>query len=474
MRRLPAAAPLLGALTLFLPALASAAPATPTAPPVAATPAPTFAFEQFALPNGMRVVLHVDKALPNVFVDIAYQVGSRHEVKGRTGFAHLFEHLMFMGTKRVPNGEFDAKMELVGGYNNAWTSNDFTNYWETGPTGSLDLLLYLEADRMRDLGTSMTQEKLDIQRDIVKNERRQSYENRPYGKASLLQEERLFPVAHPYHHPVIGSHADLEAASVRDVQEFFATWYDPANAVLSVSGDFDTKAARATIEKYFSTIPSRGKPKSPDLPPPVVLEKNVREVVVDDVELTQVTYAYHAPVRGSDGDAVCDLLATALGEGKGSRLEERLVVKDKLAQSVAVEEDSRVAGSVFAITVQLKSGASLEKVEKILDEEIAKLVKSGLTDAELARAKALVETRFIGDLEALRQRGTAFSLWTQLYGSPDHAAAELGRHQKVDGASALGVAKQVFGGKRVEMIVTPKVAPPAAPAVVKPVKKGGK
>src|SRR5580658_10165771 len=238
------------------------------------------------LANGLTVILHEDHTLPIVTVNIAYRVGSRFEEPKRTGFAHLFEHLMFMGTRRAPTKAFDAWMEAAGGYNNADTSEDHTEFYDVGPPTSLPLLLWLEADRLRDLGPMMTQEKLDAQREVVRNERRQTSENQPYGKVELILPELLFPERHPYHHPVIGSHEDLEAATVADVKAFFQKWYDPANASLVVAGDFDPKAILPVLERYFGTIPSHGAPAEPPAPAVATnLTKVVRATVTDKVEL---------------------------------------------------------------------------------------------------------------------------------------------------------------------------------------------
>ena len=214
----------------------------------------------------MTVLLSEDHSLPKVVVNIGYWVGSRFEEPHRTGFAHLFEHLMFMGTQRAPSGQFDKWMEAAGGSNNAYTTEDRTDYYDLAPAGSLPLLLWLEADRLRDIGPLMTREKLDLQREVVRNERRQRSENQPYGMARLRLPELLYPEGHPYHHPVIGSHEDLEAASVDDVKAFFSKFYDPSNASICIAGDFKPEEATALLQKWFATIPSKGKPQDPGAP----------------------------------------------------------------------------------------------------------------------------------------------------------------------------------------------------------------
>src|SRR5579859_4605375 len=217
-------------------------------------------FVKTTLPNGLVVILSEDHAVPQLAVNLLYGVGSRVERNGRTGFAHLFEHLMFMGTQNAPTKAFDAWMEAAGGHNNAQTGEDWTDYYDIAPPTALPLILWLEADRMRNLGPLIDQPKLDLQREVVLNERRQSIENRPYGVAELILPTLLWPEGHPYHHPVIGSPDDLKAASLADVKEFFATWYDPANASIVVAGDFDPRDASASIARLFGTVASRGKP----------------------------------------------------------------------------------------------------------------------------------------------------------------------------------------------------------------------
>ena len=232
----------------------------------AATADVAIPFTRTVLPNGLTVILHENHDVPIVAVNVSYGVGSRFEVEKRTGFAHLFEHLMFMGTRRVPTKAFDAWMEGAGGWNNAWTTEDRTDYYDVGPPSSLDLLLWMEADRLSDLGPLMTLDKLNAQREVVRNERRQSSENTPYGKVELRLPELMYPADHPYHHPVIGSHADLEAATVDDVKGFFAKYYDPANASLVVAGDFDPIRTKARIEQLFGVIPSHGPVADPGAP----------------------------------------------------------------------------------------------------------------------------------------------------------------------------------------------------------------
>src|SRR5580692_624219 len=331
-------------------------------------------FTTTKLANGMTVILHEDHALPIVTSNIAFKVGSRFEAPKRTGLAHLFEHLMFMGTRRAPTQAFDAWMEGAGGFNNADTSEDHTEFYDVGPPTSLPLLLWLEADRLRDLGPLMTQEKLHAQREVVRNERRQTSENQPYGKVELLLPELLFPEGHPYHHPVIGSHEDLEAATVEDVKAFFQKWYDPANASLVVAGDFDPAAVRQILDRDFATIASRGSPTEPHGPFPATgmsLTKVVRSTVTDKVELPKVVVAWQSPKHFAPGDAELDLVASILASGKASRLYKSLVYEKKLAQNVEAEQSSGDLVSRFVIGVVARPGVSLDKLEAAILAEVA-------------------------------------------------------------------------------------------------------
>ncbi len=261
------------------------------------------AFEKFVLPNGLTVIFHEDRSSPLVAVNLWYHVGSKDEEPGRTGFAHLFEHLMFMGSKNAPYPSFDSIMESWGGHNNGTTSNDRTNYYEIGPTNLLETCLWLEADRLATLADVITEEELERQRKVVQNERRQSYENRPYGQSELAIPEAMYTPDHPYHWPTIGSHADLEAAGVADVRAFFERYYLPSNASLVVAGDFDFAAGRALVEKYFGWIPKRPAP-SRRTPPPAVLDGNREITLTDRVQLPRLRLCWHSPplfARGRRG-----------------------------------------------------------------------------------------------------------------------------------------------------------------------------
>ncbi len=412
----------------------------------------TIPFTKSVLPNGLVVVLSEDHAVPQVAVNVSYTVGSRMERPGRTGFAHLFEHLMFMGTRRAPTKAFDAWMEQGGGRNNAWTAEDRTDYFDIGPSTTLPLLLWLEADRMRDLGPLIDKEKLDLQRDVVRNERRQSIENRPYGVEELVLPTLLWPDWHPYHHPVIGSHEDLEAAAVDDVKRFFATWYDPANASLVVAGDFDPQRAHDLVDRWFGSIPSRGKPVDPGAPPAPgaapsggsTLTSVVRKTLADDVELAKVTLAWQSPAHFEPGDAEMDLLASVLSNGKASRLYKTLVYDRKIAQTVTATQDSHKLGSAFVVEGTVRPGVDPKVVEKALFDEIAKLRAQEVTAEEIERARNEFEMTFVDRLQALPERASLLNMYQAEVGDPGYVQSDLNRYRRATAHELLARAKQVL------------------------------
>ncbi len=399
-------------------------------------PGASLAHEKYVLDNGMTVILHEDHALPIAAVNIWYAVGSKDESPGRSGFAHLFEHLMFMGTERVPGSQFDVLMERGGGSNNATTSYDRTNYFSSGPSSLLPTLLWLEADRMEDLGRMMTQEKLDKQRDVVRNERRQSYENRPYGRADLLVDEAVFPPGHPYHIPVIGSHEDLQAATVADVQQFFSTFYVASNASLVVAGDFDPVAIKPLIASLFGTLPARPVPAHAKAPPPVTLDRVTRLVVSDAVQLNRVTMAWPGPAAYAPGDADMDVLAAVLAQGKSSRLWTRLVRDERLCADVSAWQASRMLGSVFEIAATCPPESDLDRVETIVDEELARLAADGPTATEIERVRNQIEHAMLARLEGVQERADQLNAYQNARGAPDSLAWDLARYAAVTPATA--------------------------------------
>lgn len=412
-------------------------------------------FERYTLPNGMQVLLHEDHALPQVVVDIWYRVGSGDEAPGRSGFAHLFEHLMFMGTHRLPGSGFDQVMEAQGGWNNAWTMEDATNYYDVGPATLLPTFLWMEADRMQQLGSAMTAEKVDLQRDVVRNERRQSYEDRPYGMVEIELMASLYPAGHPYAHTTIGSHEDLQAATLQDVKDFFASWYVPNNASLVVAGDFDPAQVKPLIERYFGVLQSRPLPERPS-PAPVTAPVRKDVTIEDEVQFPQLNVFWHGPAKYSASDAEMDLAAKILGEGESSRLYRRLVVGG-LAQSVEVMHYPLRLGGIFLVTALPVEGVSVEKLQAAVEEELAKLAKSPPTAAEMERVKNGTRYGFFTGLEPLQERAEQLNRYSAYTGDPGHLSKELAAYQaaSAEGVSAA-VAKYLGKDLQSRVVVNPK------------------
>jgi zinc protease len=395
---------------------------------VASAQAQSLEHEKYSLPNGMTVILHRDASTPRVAVNTWYRVGARNEPAGRSGFAHLFEHLMFMGTKRVPGNDFDVIMETGGGANNASTSLDRTNYFSWGPSALLPTLLWLDADRLEDMGLEMTLEKLDKQRDVVRNERRQTTEEAPYGKAYEASYGLLYPANHPYAKGVIGSHSDLEAATVQDVKDFFSTFYQPNNASLVVAGDFDPSVVKPMIAQMFGSLPAGNVAPQVNVPQPR-MDRVIRTTTLDKVQLPAVMMSYHSPGAYADGDAEMDLVGALLSSGNNSRLYERLVIKEGLAAEVSASQDSSAMGSVFRIMVLALPTADMAKVEAAVDDEIAKLVASGPAADELERRKRTFELGLVSSMQSLENRADKLNTYEYYWGTPDGLGRDLGRYR---------------------------------------------
>jgi zinc protease len=445
-------------MTRFLPAALALCLA---APALAAAPPERLALETYTLPNGLTVILHPDHRLPQVVVDTWVAVGSKDEAKGRTGFAHLFEHLMFMGTKRVPGNQFDVLMETGGGANNASTSEDRTNYFSFGPPALLPTLLWLDADRFATLAEAMTKEKVDLQRDVVRNERRQGIENTPYGVAEVIIPGAMFPEGHPYHHPVIGSHEDLQAASLADVKGFFGTHYVPGNATLVVAGDFDPAQVKALVAKLFGAIPARPVPDRRFVAP-ATLDREVRRIEMDEVQLPRLYLAWHAPPAFTAGTAELDLLAAVLGDGPSSRLERRLVHELRLAESVAVYLEPRQLGSLFHVQVTGAPGADLERLKREALAVLEGVKTSGPDDAELRRARAQVEVGFRQEKEHLLRRADRLNAYRFYFGEADGFAKDLARYTAATAVSVRDVARRTFGEGRLDLRILPAATEVAA------------
>src|SRR3954447_8285509 len=446
------------ALLLFLSAAAPAAAQAPAAPPKI-----EIQYTQFTLPNGLRVVLHEDHSVPMVTVNMWYHVGSARELPKRTGFAHLFEHLMFMGSGHVKPGEFDEWLEAAGGDNNGSTENDRTNYWINVPANSLELALFLESDRMGYLLDTMTPKTVDAQRDVVKNERRQSYENRPYGMAELTLGEMLYPEAHPYHWPVIGYMPDLTAASYEDVVEFFKKYYAPANASLVVAGDLDPANARKLVEKWFGDVKA-GAGVEPMTIPGVMLTGVQKKTITDRVQLPRLYLAWLTARHLEPGDAALDIVSDVLAGGKNSRLYKRLVYDMQIAQSVEASQSSQALSSYFLIEATPQPGHTVEELQKVIDEEIARLQREPPTDHEVQRAINQIEASFFNRMERVGGFGGKADQLNAYYtntGDPDWFNEDLARYRALS-PSDIRAAAELFlpADRRVELTVMPEAAKP--------------
>jgi zinc protease len=448
------------------PNAAPAASAPAASAPAAAIPIPKISvpFEKFALPNGLTVILHRDASLPLVAVNLWYHVGPVNEPPGRSGFAHLFEHLMFTGSRHVGR-EFDVLLESIGATSvNGTTSWDRTNYFETVPREHLDLALWIESDRMGFLLDVIDQERLDVQRDVVKNERRQSYENAPYGPSSLALLDTMFPAGHPYHGAVIGSMTDLTAASLADVTDFFRAYYSPANATLCLAGDFEPAAAKASIEKYFGTLTGRPRaPRKSNPTPP--LKQAVRLVVDEPVELARVAYGWIAPPAYTPDDPVLDVTMAVLAGGRATRLYRKLVVEEKLASDVDASLDSNALASMASVGATAASGKTPEQLEQGIDRVLAGLVEKPPSAAELMRAKRRIVLEVSSNLELLNgpggESGRAGMLqrFDHYLGDPGYLPKWLAAVDAVSAEDVVRVVKQHLAKEaRVTVVTRPSAA----------------
>jgi zinc protease len=406
---------------------------------------PQLKFEKFALANGLEVILSEDHRLPLVAVNLWYHVGPANEEPGRTGFAHLFEHMMFQGSKHVPGDGHFRLLEGAGASDlNGTTDFDRTNYFETVPSNQLELALWLESDRMGYLLETVDQAKLSNQQDVVRNERRQSFENRPYGIVEEALYHQLFPPSHPYYASVIGSHADIQAAELEDVKNFFRLYYAPNNASLAIVGDFDPAATRKLVEKYFGSL-KRGSPvpKITVQTPPITSER--RAVVRDRVELPRVYMAWITSPIFQPGDADADLAALVLGGGRSSRLYKALVYDKQIAQDVSAQQYSLTLGSVFQIEATARPGHTADEIEKAIDTELARFRDEGPAPNEIDRARNTTETRIIQGLERLGGFGGVadrLNQYNHYLGTPDYLAHDIARYRRVTAATVKAFAEQ--------------------------------
>jgi zinc protease len=422
----------------------------------AQSPALSVPYTQFKLPNGLNVILHRDTSVPVVSVNVWYHVGSANERPGRTGFAHLFEHVMFEGSMHVPEGSFDTWLEAAGGNNNGSTSTDRTNYYEDLPANALELALFLESDRMGFLLDDKSPDKINGQRDVVKNEKRQRVDNQPYGQAFVELSALLYPQGHPYSWSTIGSMEDLSAASFEDVARFFRTYYVPSNASLVIAGDIDLAAARKQVEKWFSDVPA-GKPVPPLTAPTPVLDGVKKKTLTDRVQLPRLYLSWHTPALLKPGDATMDILANVLSGGKNSRLYRRLVYELQIAQDVAAFQQSQALSSSFLIMATARPGQSLDKIQAVIDEELDKLRATPPEAREVQRALNQYEANFYRGMERVSSKSDQLNAYYKASGEPDFFQKDLGRYRAVTAADVkAAVEKYLLKDRRVELSVVPE------------------
>ena len=429
---------------------------TPAAAQTADASIPKIAFEKYTLANGMDVILHEDHSTPIVGVNVWYRVGSKNEQPGRTGFAHLFEHLMFQGSKHFDKDYF-LPLQKAGGKINGNTNSDRTNYWETVPSNFLELALWMESDRMAFLLPAMTQGRLENQRSVVKNERRQSYENRPYGLVGETIMAAMLPPGHPYSWTTIGSMADVDAASREDVANFFRRYYHPANASLCIAGDFDPATAKRLVEKYFGPIPAGPKAEKLELTTPELAESKLIRMT-DRVGLAR-TYLNWAtvPVFAAD-DAELEVLADILAGGKTSRLYRRMVRDEQIAQDVMASQGSEELFGMFSISATARPDKELGSLEDIIAEELQRIENEPPSQAEIDRAVARRESGIVRSLEGISESGgRAFRLnmYNAFAGDPGYLPKDFARIRKVDPQGVERVAKKYLAKNKVVLEVTP-------------------
>ena len=415
--------------------------------------------ETYELDNGLFVTLSEDHTAPIVAVNLWYHVGSANERVGRTGFAHLFEHMLFQGSAHVGSNEHFELIQRAGGTLNGSTWLERTNYYETVPSHQLALALWLEADRMGDLLPAMTQEKLDTQRDVVKNERRWAVDNQPYGTMLEKLQELVFPQTHPFHHSLIGSMEDLSEASLDDIAQFFATYYTPDNAVLSIAGDFEPSEARGLIEEYFATIPrGKGKPPLPPMNLPRVFGRPVREVVPDNISLPRLFLAFRSPVFASSDYYASSVASAILGLRKGSRLHRALVRERQIASATACYTFDLAKGSdLLVVDVTARPEVSAAQLEEEVEKEVDSFFRKGVSPDEVNRAVALIETDLVSSLQSAGERADRLSMFATYFRNPDAINDQAAAYHGVTAERVNALISERFGpDNRASLIYVPR------------------
>ncbi len=417
--------------------------------------------ERFELDNGLRVVLHRDTSVPLVAVNLWYHVGSKNERPGRTGFAHLFEHMLFQGSQHVGTNDHFRYVQQVGGVANGSTAWDRTNYFETLPSNSLELGLWLESDRLGHFLPALSSETLENQRDVVMNERRQRVDNQPYGSAFERLQEMLFASPHPYSWPIIGYMEDIEAATLEEIEAFFRKYYVPNNAVLTLAGDIEIDQARAAVERYFDEIP-RGADIEPVEAELLPLDSERTEVLEDDVELPRVYMSYQAPPLVSDDWRTGDLLATVLSGGKSSPLYRDLAHERRLVQDVRAMILPTEIASTFLVVATAQPGVELERVEAALDEHLTRAAETPIPEVEIERARNRYITAYLDRLQHVEDRAELLSSFTTFYDEPERLCSELNRYLALGAADLSSFARRYLRrDRRVRLQVVPRRGRPS-------------
>jgi zinc protease len=421
---------------------------------------PKIDYTKFALANGLQVYVIEDHKAPTVYEVMWMKVGSKDEVTNRTGFAHLFEHLMFKGSAHLPDGLMDKLLEAGGGWSNAFTSSDETVYQNVAGSNFLETMLWIDADRLAGLTDTLDQPKLDNQRDVVLNERRQSYENQPYGLASLMLAENLWPKEFGYHWDTIGYVADLKAAQLPDVKSFFGKYYVPNNATMVIAGDVKPEEVKRLVEKYFAWIPKAATPARPQYKQPAPLAKEIVVDSTDDVQVPRVYLEWRAPAAFSADEAALDTAAAILGDGKSSRLYKRLVFDEKIAQSVRADNGTQELAGSFDIAVTAKPGVDPKRLVQEVSEEVARLAATPPDDGEMERAINSHEASFLDGLEPTLRRAIQLARYDVMAHDPNYFARDLARYRAVTAAQIKDVtAKYLKPNMRVQLTIRPGKKP---------------
>ncbi|MCU7495191.1 MAG: insulinase family protein [Ignavibacteria bacterium] len=412
-------------------------------------------YEKYTLDNGLEVILYPDKSLPILSANIWYRVGSANETKGKTGFAHLFEHMMFQGSKHVPKQMHFKYIQEAGGNLNGTTSSDRTNYYQSLPSNYLEMVLWLESDRMGFLIPALGQDKLDNQIDVVKNERRQRYDNAPYGLAWEIIFSRLYPENHPYHWPTIGYMQDISNITLSDVKEFFHTYYVPNNASLVIGGDINVPKTKELIERYFGPI-SRGLDVKEVYVPKTELTENISLVHEDNVQLPRIYFVWHSTKAYTEEDAALDILSYILSSSKNSRLYKSLIFEAEIAQDISAFQHSAKYGGSFVVVATARPGISLDQIKEEIFRELKLVIENGIRQEELDKAKNNIKASFIFSMQNLNSLVNHLNEYNFYFENPDSFNFDLERYQKIDTAALRSAAEKFLRKPCLELRIIPK------------------